>query len=75
MVMRKLISDRISWTGGNNPCSTGPVLLLDFFWYNACIILKEKSLYAVFYVQTSGLQIIIVMQVDIDSVCKNKILG
>lgn len=59
--------------GGDNLYSTGPVLLLGFLWYNACIIFKEKSLYAIFYV--SGLQIIIVMQVEIDSVCKNKILG
>lgn len=51
VVITKPIDDRISCTGGDNPRSTDPVLLLGFLWCNACIIFKEKSLYAVFCVQ------------------------
>lgn len=50
-VIRKPVADRIPRTGGDDPCSAGPALLLAVPWYNANIICGEKSLYADFCVQ------------------------
>lgn len=67
MVIKRLIADRMPWTRGDNPCSTGPALLLSVLWYNANTVFEEKYLYLlVSMFKTSGLQIIIVMQVEIN---------
>lgn len=42
MVIRKPVANRIPWTGGNYPYSTGTAFLLGVLCYNANVVFEEN---------------------------------